>query len=77
MQNSVSSAVKTPVIAVIEYTSEQGGRDSPSGEHESYHGQLAAGESERQVGLRFGLEMPDGSTRALKALGLRQSTPVP
>jgi type IV secretory pathway VirB10-like protein len=65
LQNSVSSAVKTPVVAVIEYNYEQGGEILiPAGTKAI--GQLAQASQNGQVGLRFTvLEMPDGVKRAL------------
>ena len=70
LQNSVSSAVKTPVIAVIEYNYEQGGEILiPAGTKAI--GQLAQANQTGQVGLRFtALEMPDGSTESIEGGGV-------
>jgi hypothetical protein len=70
LQNSVSSAVKTPVIAVIEYNYEQGGEILiPAGTKAI--GQLAQASQSGQVGLRFtALEMPDGSTESIEGSGV-------
>ena len=70
LQNSVSSAVKTPVIAVIEYNYEQGGEILiPAGTKAI--GQLAQASQNGQVGLRFtALEMPDGSTESIEGGGV-------
>ena len=70
LQNSVSSAVKTPVVAVIEYNYEQGGEILiPAGTKAI--GQLAQASQNGQVGLRFtALEMPDGSAESIEGGGV-------
>ena len=70
LQNSVSSAVKTPVVAVIEYNYEQGGEILiPAGTKAI--GQLAQASQNGQVSLRFtALEMPDGSTESIEGGGV-------
>jgi len=70
LQNTVSSAVKTPVVAVIEYNYEQGGEILiPAGTKAI--GQLAQASQNGQVGLRFtALEMPDGSTESIEGGGV-------
>ncbi|MGE5645936.1 MAG: TrbI/VirB10 family protein [Acidobacteriota bacterium] len=66
LQTAVSSAVKTPVIAVVEYNYERDGEIIiPAGTKAV--GQLAQANQNGQVGLRFTtLEMPDGSTEAIE-----------
>src|SRR5476649_298735 len=66
LQTAVSSAVKTPAIAVIEYNYERDGEIViPAGTKAI--GQLAQANQNGQVGLRFtGLEMPDGSTESIE-----------
>src|SRR6266540_4114593 len=65
LQNSVSSAVKTPVIAVIEYNYEQGGEILIQAGTKAI-GQLAQASQNGQVALRFtALEMPDGSIESI------------
>ena len=70
LQNSVSSAVKTPVVAVIEYNYEQGGEILiPAGTKAI--GQLAQASQNGQVGLRFtAMEMPDGSAESIEGGGV-------
>src|SRR5229473_3976421 len=70
LQTAVSSAVKTPVIAVIEYNYERDGEIViPAGTKAI--GQLAQANQNGQVGLRFtGLEMPDGSTASIEGSGV-------
>src|ERR1700680_2058023 len=70
LQTSVGSAVKTPVIAVIEYNYERDGEIVvPAGTKAI--GQLAQANQNGQVGLRFtGLEMPDGSTESVEGSGV-------
>lgn len=70
LQTAVSSAVKTPAIAVIEYNYEQGGEILiPAGTKAI--GQLAQASQSGQVGLRFtALEMPDGSTESIEGSGV-------
>jgi hypothetical protein len=70
LQTAVSSAVKTPVIAVIEYNYERDGEIViPAGTKAI--GQLAQANQNGQVGLRFtGLEMPDGSTESIEGSGV-------
>ncbi len=70
LQNSVSSAVKTPVIAVIEYNYEQGGEILiPAGTKAI--GQLAQASQNGQVGLRLRpWKCPMAVLRALKAGGV-------
>ena len=74
LQNSVSSAVKTPVVAVIEYNYEQGGEILiPAGTKAI--GQLAQASQNGQVGLRFtALEMPDGSAESIEGGGWASTT---
>ena len=66
LQTAVSSAVKTPAIAVIEYNYERNGEIViPAGTKAI--GQLAQANQNGQVGLRFtALEMPDGTTESMK-----------
>ena len=70
LQNSVSSAVKTPVVAVIEYNYEQGGEILiPAGAKAI--GQLVQASQGGQVGLRFtALEMPDGNNESIEGSGV-------
>jgi hypothetical protein len=70
LQTAVSSAVKTPAIAVIEYNYERDGEIViPAGTKAI--GQLAQTNQNGQVGLRFtGLEMPDGSTESIEGSGV-------
>ena len=70
LQTAVSSAVKTPAIAVIEYNYERDGEIViPAGTKAI--GQLAQANQNGQVGLRFtGLEMPDGSTESIEGSGV-------
>ena len=62
LQTAVSSAVKTPVIAVVEYNYERDGEIViPAGTKAI--GQLTQANQNGQVGLRFTtLQMPDGGT---------------
>ncbi len=66
LQSAVSSAVKTPVIAVVEYNYERDGEIViPAGTKAV--GQLAQTNQNGQLGLRFTtLEMPDGSTETIE-----------
>ncbi len=70
LQTAVSSAVKTPAIAVIEYNYERDGEIViPAGTKAI--GQLAQANQNGHVGLRFtGLEMPDGSTESIEGSGV-------
>jgi hypothetical protein len=70
LQTAVSSGVKTPAIAVIEYNYERDGEIViPAGTKAI--GQLAQANQNGQVGLRFtGLEMPDGSTESIEGSGV-------
>jgi hypothetical protein len=70
LQTAVSSAVKTPVIAVIEYNYERDGEIIiPAGTKAI--GQLAQANQNGQVGLRFtALEMPDGVTESIEGSGV-------
>jgi len=70
LQTAVSSAVKTPAIAVIEYNYERDGEIViPAGTKAI--GQLAQANQNGQVGLRFtGLEMPDGSAESIEGSGV-------
>jgi hypothetical protein len=70
LQTAVSSAVKTPATAVIEYNYERDGEIViPAGTKAI--GQLAQANQNGQVGLRFtGLEMPDGSTESIEGSGV-------
>src|ERR1019366_9269177 len=70
LQTAVSSVVKTPAIAVIEYNYERDGEIViPSGTKAI--GQLAQANQNGQVGLRFtGLEMPDGSADSIEGSGV-------
>ncbi len=70
LQTAVSSAVKVPAIAVIEYNYERDGEIViPAGTKAI--GQLAQANQNGQVGLRFTtLEMPDGSTEAIEGSGV-------
>jgi hypothetical protein len=70
LQTAVSSAVKTPVIAAIEYNYERDGEIViPAGTKAI--GQLAQANQNGQVGLRFtALEMPDGSTESIEGSGV-------
>ena len=66
LQTAVSSAVKTPVIAVIEYNYERDGEIViPAGTKAI--GQLEQANQNGQVGLRFtALQMPDGGTENIE-----------
>jgi hypothetical protein len=66
LQATVSSAVKTPVIAVIEYNYERDGEIViPAGTKAI--GQLTQANQNGQVGLRFTtLQMPDGGTENIE-----------
>ena len=68
LQTAISTAVKTPAIAVIEYNYERNGEIViPAGTKAI--GQLSQANRNGQVGLRFtALEMPDGTPRASKAV---------
>ncbi len=70
LQTAVSSAVKTPAIAVIEYNYERDGEIViPAGTKAI--GQLAQANQHGQVGLRFtSLEMPDGTTETIEGSGV-------
>jgi hypothetical protein len=70
LQTAVSSAVKTPVVAAIEYNYERDGEIViPAGTKAI--GQLAQANQNGQVGLRFTtLEMPDGSTDSIEGSGV-------
>lgn len=70
LQTAVSSAVKTPAIAVIEYNYERNGEIViPAGTKAI--GQLAQANQNGQVGLRFtALEMPDGSSESIEGSGV-------
>jgi len=70
LQTAVSSAVKTPAIAVIEYNYERDGEIVIQAGTKAI-GQLAQANQNGQVGLRFtGLEMPDGSTESIEGSGV-------
>lgn len=75
LQTAVSSAVKMPAIAAIEYNYERDGEIViPAGTRAI--GQLTQANQNGQVGLRFtALEMPDGSTENIEgaAIGLDYS----
>ncbi len=70
LQTAVSSAVKVPAIAVIEYNYERDGEIViPAGTKAI--GQMAQANQNGQVGLRFTtLEMPDGSAEAIEGSGV-------
>lgn len=70
LQTAVSSAVKTPAIAVIEYNYERDGEIViPAGTKAI--GQLAQANSNGQVGLRFNsLERPDGTTETIEGTSI-------
>ncbi|MEZ5398657.1 MAG: TrbI/VirB10 family protein [Bryobacteraceae bacterium] len=70
LQTAVSSVVKTPVIAVIEYNYERDGQIVvPAGTKAI--GQLAQANQNGQVGLRFtALEMPDGNSESIEGSGV-------
>jgi len=70
LQTAVSSVVKTPVIAVIEYNYERDGQIVvPAGTKAI--GQLVQANQNGQVGLRFtALEMPDGSNESIEGSGV-------
>lgn len=70
LQTAVSSAVKTPVIAVIEYNYERDGEIViPAGTKAI--GQLTQANQNGQVGLRFtALQMPDGGTENIEGSGV-------
>jgi hypothetical protein len=70
LQTAVSSAVKVPAIAVIEYNYERDGEIViPAGTKAI--GQMAQANQNGQVGLRFTtLEMTDGSTEAIEGSGV-------
>jgi type IV secretory pathway VirB10-like protein len=70
LQMAVSSAVKVPAIAVIEYNYERDGEIViPAGTKAI--GQMAQANQNGQVGLRFTtLETPDGSTEAIEGSGV-------
>ena len=70
LQTAVSSAVKTPVIAAIEYNYERDGEIViPAGTKAI--GQLTQANQNGQVGLRFTtLQMPDGSTESIEGSGV-------
>lgn len=73
LQSAISSAVKTPVIAVIEYNYERDGQVVvPAGTKAI--GELAQTNQNGDIGLRFtALEMPDGSSEAIEGSGLSLS----
>lgn len=70
LQTAVSSSVKTPAIAVIEYNYERDGEIViPAGTKAI--GQLAQANPNGQVGLRFSsLEMPDGTTEMIEGTSI-------
>lgn len=70
LQASISSAVKTPVIAVIEYNYERDGQIVvPAGTKAI--GELTQANQNGDVGLRFtSLELPDGTTEPIEGNGL-------
>lgn len=70
LQATISSAVKTPVIAVIEYNYERDGQIVvPAGTKAI--GQLSQTNQNGDVGLHFtALEMPDGSTETIDGSGV-------
>ena len=70
LQTAVSSAVKTPAIAVIEYNYERNGEIViPAGTKAI--GQMEQANQHGQVGLRFtALEMPDGSSQSIEGSGV-------
>ena len=70
LQTAVSSAVKTPLIAVIEYNYERDGEIViPAGTKAV--GQLTQANQNGQVGLRFTtLQMPDGGTENIEGSGV-------
>ena len=70
LQTAVSSAVKVPAIAVIEYNYERDGEIViPAGTRAI--GQMAQANQNGQVGLRFTtLQMPDGSTATIEGSGV-------
>lgn len=70
LQAAISSAVKTPVIAVIEYNYELDGQIViPAGTKAV--GQLAQTNQNGDIGLRFSsLEMPDGTTEPIEGSGV-------
>jgi hypothetical protein len=70
LQTAVSSAVKTPAIAVIEYNYERNGEIViPAGTKAI--GQLAQANQNGQMGLRFtALEMPDGTIENIEGSGV-------
>jgi len=70
LQTAVSSAVKTPVIAAIEYNYERDGEVViPAGTKAI--GQLTQANQNGQVGLRFTtLQMPDGRTESIEGSGV-------
>jgi hypothetical protein len=70
LQTAVSSAVKIPAIAVIEYNYEREGEIViPAGTKAI--GQLAQANPNGQIGLRFNsLEMPDGTTETIEGTSI-------
>jgi hypothetical protein len=70
LQTAVSSAVKTPAIAVIEYNYERDGEIViPAGTKAI--GQLVQANPNGQVGIRFNsLEMPDGTTETIEGTSI-------
>jgi hypothetical protein len=70
LQSAISSAVKTPAIAVIEYNYERDGEIViPAGTKAI--GQLAQANPNGEVGLRFNsLEMPDGTTETIEGTSI-------
>src|SRR6185436_16136521 len=70
LQTAVSSAVKTPVIAVIEYNYERDGEIViPAGTKAI--GQLTQANQNGQIGLRFTtLQMPDRGTENIEGSGV-------
>ncbi|MBY0502767.1 MAG: TrbI/VirB10 family protein [Bryobacteraceae bacterium] len=70
LQSAISSAVKTPVIAVIEYNYERDGEVViPAGTKAI--GELAQTNQNGDIGLRFtALEMPDGSPETIEGSGV-------
>ena len=70
LQTAVSSAVKTPVIAAIEYNYERDGEIVIPAGTEAI-GQLTQANQNGQVGLRFtALQMPNGRTESIEGSGV-------
>jgi type IV secretory pathway VirB10-like protein len=70
LQTAISSAVKTPVIAVVEYNYERNGEIViPAGTKAI--GQLSQVNQNGQVGLRFSsLELPDGTSEPIEGTSI-------